>query len=123
MNFTEFLNLESVKNLYFSQEEIISQIRKIKEISLNLNQEKIYYNFNPQTQIFIFNQIKNSQKIFSNAENFSFEFEFDKKDILRIKEIDNNNSYLVVLNSNVNIKENQQKIIFNTNVKKIIYNN
>ena len=120
---SEFLDLQSVKNLKISQEEIFSQLKKIKEISIktNTNQEKLFYNFNHQTQIFIFNQIKNSQKIFSNVENFSFEFDFEPKDILRIKEIDNNNNsyYLVVLNSNVNIKENQQKIILNKNVKKI----
>jgi hypothetical protein len=88
----------------------------------NQNQEKFFYNFNSLTQIFIFTQIKNLLKIFSNEENFAKEFNFETKEILRIKEIyninNNNNitSFLVVLNSNLNIKENQQKIISNKNV-------
>ncbi len=121
ISISEFLNLQSVKSLQISNEDTITQLKNIKEISINNNnQEKFFYNFKPQTQIFIFNQMKNSQKFFSNVENFSKEFNFEAKDILRIKEIDNNNFYLVVLNSNINIKENHQKIISNKNVKKII---
>jgi len=105
----------------------LTQLKKLKEISINnnykdnQNPEKFFFNFNHNTQIFIFNQIKNLSKIFSTAENFAKEFNFDTKDILRIKEI-NNNSFLVVLNSSINIKENHQKIISNKNVKKIFLN-
>ena len=51
------------------------------------------------------------------------EFGFEIKQIIRMKEIgNNNNSFLVVLNSSINIKENQQKIISNKKVKKFSYN-
>ena len=110
-------NNESKTNTNSDKEQSQSQSQNPKQI-----QGKLFYNFNPQTQIFIFTQIKNLLKIFSNEENFAKEFNFETKEILRIKEIyninNNNNitSFLVVLNSNLNIKENQQKIISNKNV-------
>lgn len=117
---TDFLNLKNIKNLALTKEEVLSQLGKIKEISItiNTNQEKYFYTFDHNTQIFIFNQMKNLQKSFSTPEKFAEEFGFGIKQIIRMKEIgNNNNSFLVVLNSSTNIKENQQKIISN---KKII---
>ena len=62
--------------------------------------------------------MKNLQKSFSTPEKFAEEFGFGIKQIIRMKEIgNNNNSFLVVLNSSTNIKENQQKIISNKKVK------
>merc|ERR1712151_833447 len=96
----------------------------MKEISLNEEKEKILLNYNNNTQIFIFN-IRNSLSVncFKDEENFAEEFDFEKKQIIRLKEIKEilndkeiKNYFLVALNSSINIKENFQKIIANKNI-------
>jgi hypothetical protein len=65
--------------------------------------------------------MKNLQTSFSTSEKFAEEFGFEIKQIIRMKKIgNNNNSFLVVLNSSINIKENQQKIISNKKVKNFL---
>ena len=113
MILSELLNLQTVKNLGKTKEEILIELKSIKEISTN--QDKLFFNFNYNTQIFIFSHLKNSCKNLT-LENLAKEFGFDIKQILRMKMLENNNSFLVVLNSSIAIRENHQKIISAKNV-------
>lgn len=120
ISLSEFINLQSVKNLKIKDEEILSQLKNLKEISIPQDQNKFFINFNFSNQIFIFNLSHKNKSLkdlsfLNSQENFAKEFSFENKQILRMKELENN-SLLIVLNSGINIKENHQKIIANKNV-------